>query len=197
MEKLLKDNLEEYLDGRLSERQRAEFDACMARNPADRESISRMKRISACFDAFDLPQDAPLAPSPGFHAAVRRRIEEERPDPFWNFLLEPLVVRRVAYAACAWLFLLVSANAFQTSTQDSNVPAKAFGFLASIDRTPTTFVNEFPMPTRASDKDFSQTILCDTAETEAYCSVRLGSDLDTNRSMMLAAVMISGMADWR
>ncbi len=195
MNRVLKQRLEEYLDGRLSERDRAEFDACMARNPRDRKSISRMKRISACFSAFEAPEDAPLGPSPGFHAAVRARVEEQRTEPFWSFFLQPLAMQRVAYASCAWLFLVLSAGAYQMAEQAPSAH-QAAEIVAGYHQRSGVVASYYPMPERASNQSYSQSILCGTPASEAYCNVRLGADLDTNRSLMLAAVMVSGSTGW-
>lgn len=47
---------------------------------------------------------------------------------------------------------------------------------------------------QASVKDIACTILAQPPESADYCNVRLGCDIDMNRSSMLAAVMESGSA---
>ncbi len=181
MTRFLKDNLEDYLQDRLSERDRIEFESQMAKNPVDRDAIQQMQRISASFRAFDLPEDARIGPRVGFFAGVIGKVEEQRQPPFWNFLLEPLVMRRVAYASCAWLILLASANLYRSSAQ-TPTPYQPSSLIS----------NYFPTPAQSSSMTYAQMILCSSPESEAYCNVRLGADLDTNRSLMLAAVMVSG-----
>ena len=45
---------------------------------------------------------------------------------------------------------------------------------------------------QASVNDLARTILAKPPESADYCNVRLGCDIDLNRSSMLAAVMVSG-----
>ena len=163
MDKFLITNLESYLAGQLGEPNRREFERLLARSKRDRETIEQMALVSNLFGALDLPAKDGLGPSPGFHARVLDKIEQERQPPFWDFFLRPLVIKRVALASCAWLFLLFSANLYQTSAQPSI-------------------------------KEIAQTVLAQPPESADYCNVRLGCDIELNRSSMLAAVMISGSA---
>ena len=163
MDGFLVRNLEKYMAGRLTEAERSEYESRMARRPKDRRDVEQMEGISDLFSALDLPDRDFVGPTPGFCARVLRRIDAGRQPVFWDFLLQPVVIRRVAMASCAWLLMLVSANAYDSTTQPSV-------------------------------EDIAQTILAMPPESADYCNVRLGCDIDMNRSSMLAAVMVSGNA---
>lgn len=163
MDKFLITNLEGYLTGQLGEPNRRDFEDRLEKSPEDRAAIERMAHVSGLFGSFDLPAQDGVGPSPGFHVRVLDQIDRQRQPPFWDLFLRPLVMRRVALASCAWLFLLFSANSYQTLAQPSV-------------------------------EDIAQTILAQPPESADYCNVRLGCDIDMNRSSMLAAVMVSGGA---
>ncbi|MCY4596545.1 MAG: hypothetical protein OXC19_17310 [Bryobacterales bacterium] len=161
MDKFLIRNLEGYLSGHLGEADRREFESRVRRSHRDREDIRRMSGMSRLFESLDLPQGESFGPSPGFHARVLRRIAEEAAPSLWDWFVQPLVFRRVAFASCAWLVLLFSGSIHQSVAQPS------------IDR-------------------IARAVLAEPPESEDYCNVRLGCDIEVNRSSMLAAVMISG-----
>lgn len=161
MDKFLIRNLEGYLSGQLGEPHRREFERLLEKCERDRKAIEQMAHVSGLFGTLNLPEEDSLGPSPGFHARVLDRIERNWQPPFWDFFLRPVVIKRVALASCAWLFLLFSANLYQTSGQPSI-------------------------------EQIAQTVLAQPPESADYCNVRLGCDIELNRSSMLAAVMISG-----
>jgi len=160
MDKFLIDNLEAYLSGLLGDADRKEFETRLNRSPGDLEAVQRMGGISGLFGTLDEPQDATLGPSPGFHRRVLRKIEENAPPSIWDWLVQPVVVRRTAFAAAAWLVLLVSGAISQTVAQPTSKIARA--------------------------------VLAERPESADYCNVRLGCDIDVNRSSMLAAVIVTG-----
>ena len=160
MDKFLKDNLEGYLSGQLGDATRKEFETRLNRSPRDLETVRRMGGLSGLFGTLDEPQDATLGPSPGFHRRVFRTIEENTPPSIWDWFLQPVVVRRTALAAAAWLVLLVS------------------GAISQIVAQPTS--------------EIARAVLAERPESADYCNVRLGCDIDVNRSSMLAAVIVTG-----
>lgn len=160
MDKFLLSNLEGYLSGRLGGSARREFESRLERDPSARDAIRQMADMSEMFESFDTTREGPIGPTPGFCARVIRKIEAERQPEFWDFLMRPLVVRRVAMASCAWLLMLFSASAYDSLGQ-------------------------------ATTNHIAQTILAEPPESADYCNVRLGCDIDMNRSSMLAAVMVS------
>ena len=161
MDRFLIANLEGYLSNQLGESLRREFERRLAADARARAEIAEMAGISKLFQSLDLDCETGLGPAPGFHACVLRRIEELRKPGFWDILVQPLVMRRVAFAACAWLLMLASAGMYQASA-------------------------------KSSPEDIAQAILARPPESPDYCNVRLGSDIDMNRSSMLAVVMVSG-----
>ena len=160
MDKFLIDNLEGYLSGQLGDAARKEFETRLSRSPKDLEAVRRMGGISGLFGTLDEPQDATLGPSPGFHRRVFRTIEENTPPSIWDWFLQPVVVRRTALAAAAWLVLLAS------------------GAISQIVARPTS--------------EIARAVLAERPESADYCNVRLGCDIDVNRSSMLAAVIVTG-----
>lgn len=119
MDKFVVRNLEAYLSGQLGEAGRREFEAHLARNSSQKDAVARMVDCSGLFDTLGLPENEIAGPAPGFHQRVLRKIEEQRKPTCWDLFLEPLFLRRVAVAACAWLFLLVSGNLYQSRGQPS------------------------------------------------------------------------------
>ncbi len=160
MDKFLIRNLESYLSGQLGEADRREFEALLRSSQEDREDVERMTGMSGLFQALDIPQGESFGPSPGFHVRVLRRIAEEARPSLWDWFVQPLFLRRVAFASCAWLVLLFSGSIHQSAAQPS------------VDR-------------------IARAVLVEPPESEDYCNVRLGSNIEINRSSMLAAVMIS------
>ena len=160
MDKFLLSNLEDYLSGRLGGSACRQFESRLERDPRARDEIRQMAAMSGMFEAFDTTSKSPIGPAPGFCTRVINKIETERRPEFWDLLMRPIVVRRVAMASCAWLLMLFSASAYDSLGQ------------------PTA-------------KHIAQTILAEPPESADYCNVRLGCDIDMNRSSMLAAVMVS------
>ena len=161
MDKYLVENLEAYLADQLGDQSRREFEERLARSPKDREVIEQMAGISGLFCSFDVPADTGLGPSPGFHRQVLRNIEAERQPSFWDIFFQPLIARRIVFAACTWLMVLFGATAYQAAAQPQV-------------------------------ENIAQSVLAEPPESADYCNVRLGCDIDLNRSTMLAAVMYSG-----
>jgi anti-sigma factor RsiW len=119
MDKFVIRNLEGYLSGQLGEARTRDFEAQLAENPNQQETVTGMTELSGLFDTLALPDEETVGPAPGFPERVLRRIEEQRKPVIWDLFLEPVFFRRVAVAACAWLLLLVSGNLYQSSRQPS------------------------------------------------------------------------------
>ena len=62
-----------------------------------------------------------VEPAPGFYCRVMQRVEQERAESFWSFLLQPTVVRRFAFAAMMWLLVLGSVAVFHDDTTQQTV----------------------------------------------------------------------------
>ena len=120
MDPFLKDRIEEYLSGELAARDLAEFEARLERDPAGAAEIAAMLDGHVLFAAIRVsPEDTPI-PAPGFYARVNRLIEEERKTPFWEVFLQPFMLRRLAFAALMWMFMLGSAALFTDTTTRTN-----------------------------------------------------------------------------
>ncbi len=106
MDGFVKENLEEYLSGQLGGEQLKDFERRLENDPEAVAELSAMVENASLFETLRIAEDDFLAPSPGFYARIRRQIEHEEDTSFWAVFLEPFILRRVAVAAFAWLFLM-------------------------------------------------------------------------------------------
>ena len=117
----LKDGLEDYLSGTLSEERRRRYESLLKSDPGFEKEVSAMKEMSGLFAT--LKSEEAVAPAPAFYARVVRRIEKEQESvSLWSLLFDPLFARRVAFASLVLLAVMGS-------------------FLATVDR------EELVMPT--------------------------------------------------
>ncbi len=121
MESFLKEHLEDYLSGRLRGEALAEFERRLEQNPASVDEIALFQETSELFTAFAVDAEEDVEPAPGFYYRVMERVEQERADSFWSFLLRPVVVRRFAFAAMMWLLVLGSVAVFHDDTTQQTV----------------------------------------------------------------------------
>ena len=120
MDSFVKDRIEPYLSGQLSGAELAEFESRLERDPAGAAEIAAMLDGCALFEAIRVtPEEAPI-PAPGFYARVNRLIEEEKGTPFWEVFLQPFMLRRLAFGALMWMFMLGSAALVTDTTTDNN-----------------------------------------------------------------------------
>ena len=113
MHELVRNNLEDYLSGRLKPDRLAEFRKHIAECRACREQVACFEAQSALFRSLRVEQEE-LAPAPGFYARVMDRIEAQRSESLWSVFLQPIFARRVMYASLA-LFLVVGSSVLWTS----------------------------------------------------------------------------------
>ncbi len=114
MNRFVKEHLEEYLSGRLGGERLEQFERRLEQDPRSAAELAAMIDNASLFEAFDLPAgELSPVPSPGFYARVRRQIAEEEKTPFWEVFLEPFILRRVAVAACVWLFAVGAATLYR------------------------------------------------------------------------------------
>lgn len=114
MDKRIIRNLEGFLSGELGAAANRDLKAHLQTQPRTKTEVDRMAEIAGLFDTLAVPEEA-AGPSPGFAARVTRRIEQQRASSFWDFLQQPVFLRRVAVASCGWLLLLLSASAYRSS----------------------------------------------------------------------------------
>ena len=108
MDDFMKENLEDYLSGVLGGRRKDEFESYLETNPKAAETVAQQREAAALVSELRAPEQdgLPVQPSPGFYARVMSRVDEERSVPFWEALIEPLFVKRLAFACLMWFFLL-------------------------------------------------------------------------------------------
>lgn len=113
MHELIRNDLEDYLGGRLTPGRLAEFRKHTAECRSCREQVAGFEAQSALFRSLRASQEE-LAPEPGFYARVLDRIEAQRSASPWSVLLQPIFARRLMYASLA-LFLVVGSSVLWTS----------------------------------------------------------------------------------
>jgi anti-sigma factor RsiW len=121
MDSFLQEHLEDYLDGRLNELDLAEFERRLNENPEAIAAMALFQETSGLFQAFRVDPSEDLEPAPGFYYRVKERIEAERAESFWSFLLQPVMVRSFAFAAMMWMVMLGSVAAFHDDTTSQSV----------------------------------------------------------------------------
>ncbi len=118
MNGFVKEHLEEYLAGRLGGERLKQFERRLQQDPRSAAELAAMTDNASLFEAFTLPEgELPPVPASGFYARVRQQIDEEQKTPFWEVFLEPFILRRVAVAACAWLFAVGTATLYSGGVQ--------------------------------------------------------------------------------
>jgi len=119
MTPFMQEHLEEYLSGELSEADLERFEREASEDPAAAEAIAAFSDTRELFDAVRAPEG--VEPAPGFYSRLSARIDEERQTPFWAAFLQPFFVRRVAFAALMWMFLLGSAALLTDDTTERSM----------------------------------------------------------------------------
>ena len=113
MHEQIRNDLEDYLSGRLTPGRLAEFRKHTAACRGCREQVAGFEAQSTLFRALRSGQEE-VAPEPGFYARVLDRIEAQRADSLWSVFLQPIFARRVLSATLA-LFLVVGSSVLWTS----------------------------------------------------------------------------------
>ncbi|MCB9385650.1 MAG: hypothetical protein H6509_13625 [Bryobacterales bacterium] len=112
--------MEAYLAGDLAGQELTEFEARLERSSDDEAEIAAMLETHSLFDSIRVsPEETPVL-APGFYARVNQLIEEEKKVPFWEVFLQPFMLRRLAFAALMWMFMLGSATLMTDTTTKSN-----------------------------------------------------------------------------
>jgi anti-sigma factor RsiW len=120
MDRFLQDRLEDYLSGDLAGEDLVKFEALMERDVASAAAIAEFVDSRVLFEAIRLEETAAAVPAPGFYARVNQLIEKDKKTPFWEVFLQPFMLRRVAFAALMWMFMLGSAAVFTDNTTRTN-----------------------------------------------------------------------------
>jgi len=106
MHRPIKEHLEDYLQRGTVPPLPAEFEAHLKSCESCRDEVGRMKAQGALMRSLGVQEE--IGPAAGFYARVMQRIESARPATIWDALMEPLFVRRVAYACAAVILFLFS-----------------------------------------------------------------------------------------
>lgn len=121
MDSFLQEHLEDYLDGRLGGQQLAEFERRLAGNSEAMAQLALFEETAELFASIRVDANEEIEPAPGFYYRVKERIEAERGESFWSFLLQPVMVRRLAFGAMMWMVLLGSVAALHDDTTSQSV----------------------------------------------------------------------------
>ena len=106
MHAILSENLENYLDGRLSRADRTSLEAHLGACGSCREALEEARQGSVLVKALFAGEDFGSAPqpAPGFYVQVRGRIEEAKAASRW-WILHP-AFRQVAFASVMFVALV-------------------------------------------------------------------------------------------
>lgn len=121
MDSFLQEHLEDYLDGRLNEQNLAEFERRLTEDAEAVAELAMFQESASLLDAIRVDPADDVEPAPGFYYRVKERIELERGESFWSFLLQPVMVRRFAFAAMMWMAVLGSVAVFHDDTTAQSV----------------------------------------------------------------------------
>jgi anti-sigma factor RsiW len=113
MHELIRNDLEDYLGGRLRPEREAGFRQHLAGCGACRQQVAEFEAQSVAWRRLRAPQEG-LAPEPGFYGRVMERIEAQRAASLWSVFLQPVFARGLLYASLA-LFLAVGSSVLWTS----------------------------------------------------------------------------------
>jgi len=105
MHELIKDNLEEYLNG-CREKVPQEFHAHLRACEACASELKLLEMHSGMLRALRHGEE--LEPRAGFYARVMDRIEDQSRSSIWSVFLEPRFGRRLAVASAALILLLAT-----------------------------------------------------------------------------------------
>lgn len=121
MDSFFQERLEDYLGGRLGERETAEFEQRLEADATAFAEVSQFRETANLFALLKVDPSEDVEPAPGFYYRVMNRIEAERSEPFWSVLVQPFMVRRLAFAAMMWLLMLGSVAVFHDDTTAQSV----------------------------------------------------------------------------
>ena len=109
------------MDSRLNEQDLVEFERRLAADSEAVDQLALLQETSDLFNAFRVDPSEDVEPAPGFYHRVKQRIDAQRGESFWAFLLQPVMVRRFAFAAMMWMVMLGSVAVFHDDTTAQSV----------------------------------------------------------------------------
>lgn len=221
MDRFLSDSLDAYRSGELDEVRRRKLEERLARDPAARAEFDRLVSVSDLFKTLECRPgevDPPVDLGPRIMASVRehgslaaaspalagRESKKEAEERIYEWIrslfrtlalpagaptepslgFQQRVLRRIREESkpALWDWLLQPFVIRRVA-----VVSCAWLFLlvsGTMSRTSA----------QPSASSAARAVLVEPPESADYCNVRLGSDLEVNRSSMLAAVMVNGGA---
>lgn len=110
MNEYVRDKVEDILDGSLNDNEREQVDALLENDPKTARELEELEETSEFFveTRAAVEESRSFEMDPAFFARVMQNVEEEREAPFWVAFLEPLFVKRLAFAALVWMAMLGS-----------------------------------------------------------------------------------------
>jgi len=130
MHQLIRDNLEEYLNG---SRQNVpeQFHAHLAGCEGCASELRLLQKQAAMLGSLRSSEEA--EPAPGFYARVMDRIEQQGRDCMWSVFLEPRFGRRLAIASAGLVLLLTT---YLVTTEPSARPLAPSAVAVSSQQPP-------------------------------------------------------------
>jgi anti-sigma factor RsiW len=98
-----------------------EFERRLAEDSQAVAELALFQESADLFDTLRVDPNDDVEPAPGFYYRVKERIDAQRGESFWSFLLQPVMVRRFAFAAMMWMVMLGSVAAFHDDTTAQSV----------------------------------------------------------------------------
>ncbi len=108
MDAFLRDRTEDYLAGRLPAAEQERFERLLTEDAEADGMVAGFRETASLFEAIKVPADEIPALDPAFYARLRQTIDAENAIPFWAALVEPFMIKRLAFGALMWLFALGS-----------------------------------------------------------------------------------------
>lgn len=157
-------HVEDYLAGKLRPEQRSTLETHLSGCVECQAEVAEFQAISQLVSS--LRMETEFEPAPGFYGRVWDRIENQASNSFWNFFLEPVFARRLAYATIT-VVALGATYWFSLPPQTEDVVASIQ--LAPVVEAESTGVlnNEAPVdtPMPAPTADIQNVSLADDPNT--------------------------------
>lgn len=121
MHQTIQDGLEDFLAGTAGTTERVRIESHLRECAECREEVGLMREMSQLFVTLRSPD--PPAPSPGFYARVSNLIDQERPQSFWDAVLEPVFGKRLAFASLLVLATLGTVLMYRETEEYAGGPS--------------------------------------------------------------------------
>ena len=156
MHTILNQNLEKYLEGRLSADVQASLDAHMSECSSCRTELDEMLESHQLLSVFAVTEDDPaLEPTPGFSIKVLQSIDAAgRPAPWWMAFPQSLQMFRQVALAAVLLVVLASGYVLTLQTTSASTTAELLVDMPSYRQAPAAlFTHQHTGGGHGTDKD--------------------------------------------